>query len=69
MKKTSMSKNDFRPFGAKKNIKKLDMENDPRWPPPPKYQCVAGSRDFSSSVFGIGFPFVSVHNLIMNKYE
>ena len=24
----------FRPFGAKKNFKKLDMKNDPRWPPP-----------------------------------
>ena len=24
----------FRPFGEKKIKKKLDMENDPRWPPP-----------------------------------
>ena len=24
----------FRPFGEKKNKKKLEMENDPCWPPP-----------------------------------
>ena len=39
----------FRPFGEKKIKKKLDMENDPRWPPP--------VMEFSINIFFFFEPF------------